>query len=286
MSYNYIGPYDNTTIYYFHNIVSYNNSTFICVNDISGSGISGSATTDSNYWSFHDPEIVVIPNDIVYKSIKLSDRYISDDYSYKKIKIPKIDKIELPTDSDYKRGYMYRYFFRQLNNEMASIYEITKSEHGKIANHHFYSAIRIMWKLIGEKSSALKTNIEIIRDAENKLSGIKNILSGDPLKYWKNLPDIIPEDKDVTDQIVTNQKNKVYKLTQEFIKHMKNKTIRSSAEFELIKNEFLRESEVDAVTAGVLEYSEPFDENQYLRTEADDIILTEDYQAILVELRT
>jgi len=237
-------------------------------------------------WKLYSPETEVVMNDKVIFVKKEVDRFTTDDYTGVNILKPRLDKIELPTDDDYKNGYMYRYFFRQSNNTQSDIHEICKKEYDKISNYYFYTALKTMWKIIGEKSSTLKTNLIIIRNANDKLNGIKDILSQNPLQYWKDLPDIISENMDVTDKIIAKRESEIYDLTQEFIKHIENKTITTSAEYNLIKDEFLRESEVEAVTVGVLEYSAELDPNRYLTTENDDIILTEDYQAIVVEDRT
>ena len=56
-----------------------------------------------------------------------------------------------PTDSDYKRGWLMRYFARQANVLMSRFSEIDEAQYNEIANggKSLYVAVRLRWKVSG-----------------------------------------------------------------------------------------------------------------------------------------
>lgn len=115
------------------------------------------------------------------------------------IYIPK-SGISEPKDSDYQRGYMYRYFYQQSNNKKAQVKEIVEKEYNKIKNNYLYRVLKIKWKIIGNAQDATNINSKVIEVADKILNGIKDIVSNDLLKFWKNIPDAITK-FDVTNKL-------------------------------------------------------------------------------------
>lgn len=115
-----------------------------------------------------------------------------------KVYIPKTQLL-IPKDSDYERGYYYRYFYRMLNDKNSNVYEINEKEYNKIQKVVYYKKLKIKWKLIGPKDIARDINIKIINVSNQVLFGIKSVLV-DPLQFWKNLPDTVIE-FDVTNKL-------------------------------------------------------------------------------------
>lgn len=105
----------------------------------------------------------------------------------------------IPKDSDYKKGYYYRYFYRLANNKEAIVYEIEEKEYKKLQKNAMYKIIKIKWKLIGPNDIAKEINTKIIDTSNNVLNGIKSTLI-DPLQFWKNLPDTVLQ-FDVTNKL-------------------------------------------------------------------------------------
>lgn len=219
---NYIikGTYSDTTTYYKYNVVTYDKKEYVCINDNSGSGIVGISITNYNYWSTFDPLIEVVKSkytkeDIESQSPNIIAAYnVFYDYKKTKILIPNLNKIEVPTEKDYDRGYMYRYFYRQINNKKVKVREINKIEYKKIRNYFLYDAIKIKWKLIGPKEKAKSINENIIKNANNNLPGIKYTLLRDPLLYWRNIPDIVTNKIDVTDIYKSKYKSQQEEFTK------------------------------------------------------------------------
>jgi len=186
----------------------------------------------------------------------LNEKYISD-YANAKEFISHYDKLKkveiyiptpgmsIPSDSDYKKGYYYRYFYRLSNDKNSTIYECKESEYNKIKNDPIYRVLKIKWKLIGP--SAKEINEKIINTANNIMPGIKSILI-EPLQFWKNLPDVV-RDFDVTDKIPRIEiKKKRYNIN-----------VISAVLFD---------------DTGLI----------YLLTELNDIIYTEDGYGLLIEM--
>jgi hypothetical protein len=117
----------------------------------------------------------------------------------------------IPKDSDYKKGYYYRYFYRFASNKAGMIYEIDDKEYKKLQNIKIYKILKIKWKLIGPQDVAKEINTKIIETSNNVLSGIKSILIN-PLQFWKNLPDTVPQ-FDITNKLPrTEIKKKRYNI--------------------------------------------------------------------------
>jgi hypothetical protein len=114
-----------------------------------------------------------------YKTIKKIDFYI-----------PKSGITE-PKDSDYQRGYMYRYFYQQSNNKKAQVREIVEKEYNNIKNNYLYRVLKIKWKIIGDAQTSTNINNKVAGMANTVLPGIKDILSNDFLRFWKNIPGVM-----------------------------------------------------------------------------------------------
>lgn len=138
------------------------------------------------------------------------EKYIYKPKSKVKIYVPKIG-ITIPKESDYNKGYYYRFFYRLANNKDAIVYEIEEKEYNKLQKEKIYRVLKIKWKLIGPQEIAKEINTKIITISNQVLSGIKSILI-DPLQFWKNLPDTVPQ-FDVTNKLPrTEIKKKRYNV--------------------------------------------------------------------------
>ena len=108
--------------------------------------------------------------------------------------------ITLPKDSDYERGYFYRYFYQQSNNKNGKVKEIEDTEYNNLKTEFLYRTLKIKWKIIGEAVTAKTINTKVTETADEVLPGIKNVLSRDYLEFWKNIPDTLTE-FDVTNKL-------------------------------------------------------------------------------------
>ena len=74
-----------------------------------------------------------------------------------------ISYIPTPTDMDYKRGYITRYFVQKSNDRDGVIYEIRKKSTSKFSNNSFYIVTSLDWRLTGDLSEVKKSNSASIK---------------------------------------------------------------------------------------------------------------------------
>lgn len=75
-----------------------------------------------------------------------------------------------PAESDYKVGYIVRYFIKLANNPSAPIYEISKTSYLNYAVNPFFVTIQLDWRLTGDIQDVRKSNRESIRIASKTIS--------------------------------------------------------------------------------------------------------------------
>lgn len=54
-----------------------------------------------------------------------------------------------PTDTDYKRSYVYRYFVQKANDDSSPIYEVSDNEYRKLSSSPLYNTTYLKWRLSG-----------------------------------------------------------------------------------------------------------------------------------------
>lgn len=99
---------------------------------------------------------------------------------YKKInknlsifKTPKIiAHIPTPTDVDYKRGYITRYFIQKTNDESAYVYELSKDTITDFSTTPFYTVQNLNWRLSGTAEEVRESNFKSVKLASQKMKGL------------------------------------------------------------------------------------------------------------------
>lgn len=106
-----------------------------------------------------------------------------------------------PTDADYKRGYITRYFTKK-KNERGFIIEISESEYQSITNGtadysvSIYQVTKILWKLTGPLKSQresqyniipgiIETNQRLTETADKTFLGIVDFIGGEYDRFAK-----------------------------------------------------------------------------------------------------
>jgi len=77
-----------------------------------------------------------------------------------------------PSDKDYKKGYITRYFLIRANDINSFIYEISKDSYKKFISSSLVTTISLDWKLTGDINEIKKSNSESIRLASKKIPKI------------------------------------------------------------------------------------------------------------------
>jgi len=105
----------------------------------------------------------------------------------------------IPTDSDYKKGYLMRSFIKKVN-DVGFVTEISDEEYANFENGtvdydvSYYLVYQIMWKLTGPLNSVrlgqydtragiIDTNKRLVEQANNTFLGITDFIGGDYSKF-------------------------------------------------------------------------------------------------------
>jgi hypothetical protein len=89
-----------------------------------------------------------------------------------------------PTDNDYKKGYIVRYFVQKVNDTNAPIYEIKQKALSKLSPNSFYITVSLDWRLVGPSDEVKKSNSESIRIASQKIPKLQMYLPN-LLQFYK-----------------------------------------------------------------------------------------------------
>jgi hypothetical protein len=54
-----------------------------------------------------------------------------------------------PIESDYKRGWITRYFIQKTNDKSSTIYETNYSQYSKILSNALYTGVIVRWRISG-----------------------------------------------------------------------------------------------------------------------------------------
>jgi hypothetical protein len=92
-------------------------------------------------------------------NIRRYNRILEDDIN--DFKIGRIKTVvPLPIETDYKIGYIQRYFIQKRNDEGSYIYEVTKQYFSDILDNPFFKGVTLKWKILG--------NIEEVKEMNRK----------------------------------------------------------------------------------------------------------------------
>lgn len=104
-----------------------------------------------------------------------------------------------PVESDYKKGYLIRYFTKK-ENENGFVIEISQEEYNSIVNGsadydiRLYQVIKILWKITGPLNNRresqynvipgiIDTNKRLVETANKNFLGIVDFIGGDYTKF-------------------------------------------------------------------------------------------------------
>jgi hypothetical protein len=81
--------------------------------------------------------------------------------------------VPYPTASDYRRGYLVRYFIQRINDENTIIYEINENDYSKFLLDVFYNAVNIDWRLTGSSDNIKSSNEKSVMLGSKKIKNLK-----------------------------------------------------------------------------------------------------------------
>jgi hypothetical protein len=97
--------------------------------------------------------------------------------------------IPSPTDLDYDRGYIVRYFIQKANDTKARIIEVDYIAYKKFIGDAFYTAISLDWKIKGTDEEIKECNFKSIKTAVPSIPLIQSYLPN--LVQFKKKKDLV-----------------------------------------------------------------------------------------------
>jgi hypothetical protein len=84
--------------------------------------------------------------------------------------------IPTPTDLDYQRGYIVRYFIQKANDTQSRITEVDYIGYSKFVENAFYSTVSLDWKIKGTDEEIRECNFKSIKTGVDKIPLIQSYL--------------------------------------------------------------------------------------------------------------
>ena len=81
--------------------------------------------------------------------------------------------VPTPTDSDYRRGYIVRYFVQRANDPSAPIMEIDETEYSRALELPHYRTARLDWKIKGSSDKIKDANKKSVAIATKQIQSIR-----------------------------------------------------------------------------------------------------------------
>lgn len=88
-------------------------------------------------------------------------------------------------ESDYRRGYITRYFVQHAFNRPGIISEISKQQFSQFQSNNFYIVVFLDWRITGTDTEILNSNRKSMLIASKQMPMILNYLRN-PYQFSKN----------------------------------------------------------------------------------------------------
>jgi hypothetical protein len=97
--------------------------------------------------------------------------------------------VPTPTDLDYERGYIVRYFIQKANDTQSRITEVDYIGYSKFVGDVFYTTVSLDWKIKGTDEEIKECNFKSIKTGIDKISLIQSYLPN--LVQFKKKKDLV-----------------------------------------------------------------------------------------------
>jgi hypothetical protein len=112
-------------------------------------------------------------------------RYIDIHKNLSEFDLPEIiPHIPTPTDSDYKRGYIKRYFIQKSNDVDSYIFEINSDGFTQYSINPYFKIVSILWKISGNGNEISDANGKSIKIGNKTIPSLYKYLQN-PLQFSK-----------------------------------------------------------------------------------------------------
>lgn len=97
-----------------------------------------------------------------------------------------------PTEVDYKRGYITRYFAQKVNDLNSPIREISNDDYINVSRNSFYNTTSLKWRITGPKEIKYDSNNNVIEKSVLDSNQISIRLASKSIKNLKlYLPNLL-----------------------------------------------------------------------------------------------
>jgi hypothetical protein len=97
--------------------------------------------------------------------------------------------VPTPTELDYERGYIVRYFIQKANDTQSRITEVDYIGYSKFVENAFYSTVSLDWKIKGTDEQIRECNFKSIKTGIDKIPLIQSYLPN--LVQFKKKKDLV-----------------------------------------------------------------------------------------------
>lgn len=97
--------------------------------------------------------------------------------------------VPTPTELDYERGYIVRYFIQKANDTQSRITEVDYIGYSKFVENAFYSTLSLDWKIKGTDEQIRECNFKSIKTGIDKIPLIQSYLPN--LVQFKKKKDLV-----------------------------------------------------------------------------------------------
>jgi len=77
-----------------------------------------------------------------------------------------------PSEVDYKKGYVVRYFVQRTNDENAPVYEVKRQSLSNYKGNPFYKITQLDWRITGDREDIKYSNLQSITIASEEMPAI------------------------------------------------------------------------------------------------------------------
>jgi hypothetical protein len=77
-----------------------------------------------------------------------------------------------PTYTDFRKGYIVRYFIQRINDDDALIYEVNENDYLKFSLDPFYNTVNIDWRLTGSYEVIEESNAASVKYGSKKMKSL------------------------------------------------------------------------------------------------------------------
>jgi len=103
-----------------------------------------------------------------------------------------VTHVPKPTELDYQRGYIRRYFIQKMNDSLSPIYELDYDRFGSYKSNPYFISTSIKWRISGPKETKYDNKGNVVDKSVSESNRITLKLASDKMPNLKlYLPNLL-----------------------------------------------------------------------------------------------